>query len=301
MKVFLSWSGDTSHQIAQALYGWLPMVIQRIEPYISSEIEKGTRWSTDIARELEHSAYGIACVTDQNKEAPWLLFEAGALSKSVAEGRMAPLLCGIDHSDIQKSPISQFQLTKFEVGEFRRLLHSVNSNLGADALEASFLDNLFEALWPRLLTQVDSILSEATPIKHAPSPSPDGERIMGAIEELLTNSRATAQILSRPERFLPEQYLRHAVRYPGYDRHLSEREIRQLVDLTTRARSSLGDVQGEDDDDRALVDEALGNLNDLASMLRDAIRTRNIRSHEAEASEYPTQETLFKVNDGRYP
>ena len=301
MKVFLSWSGDTSHKIALALYGWLPMVIQRIEPYISSEIEKGTRWSTDIARELEHSAYGIACVTDQNKEASWLLFEAGALSKSVAEGRMAPLLCGIEHSDIQKSPISQFQLTKFEVSEFRRLLHSINSNLGTESLEASFLDNLFDALWPRLITQVETILGNAAPAKPASPPTADGDRIMGAIEELLTNSRATAQILSRPERFLPEQYLRHAIRYPGYDRHLSGREVRQLGDLTTRARSSLGDVQVDADDDRALVDETLETLNEIASLLREAIRSRNIRSHEIEVSDYPSQESLFKTDDPRYP
>lgn len=83
MKVFLSWSGESSHAIAEKLHKWLPMVIQKIEPYISTEIEKGTRWASDIASELEVCAFGIACVTQENKDAPWLLFEAGALSKSV--------------------------------------------------------------------------------------------------------------------------------------------------------------------------------------------------------------------------
>ena len=75
MKVFISWSGTTSHKVAVLLRDWLPSVIQSIEPYVSSEdIDKGARWSTDIAGELHASTYGLICVTKNNTEAPWINF-----------------------------------------------------------------------------------------------------------------------------------------------------------------------------------------------------------------------------------
>lgn len=149
MKIFLSWSGDTSHAIAEKLFRWLPMVIQKVDPYISTEIEKGTRWSSDIAQHLEECSFGIACVTAENKEAPWLLFEAGALSKSVSEGKLAPVLFGLEQTDIQRSPLSQFQMTKFDRAEFLRLLQSINDSLEG-GLDQDILNSLFDALLAKI-------------------------------------------------------------------------------------------------------------------------------------------------------
>lgn len=101
MKVFISWSGEVSRRVAIVLRDWLPSVIQSLEPYVSSEdIDKGTRWSTDISRELDQSSYGILCVTRENLQAPWLNFEAGALSKSVDKSRVSPFLFSVKRSEI---------------------------------------------------------------------------------------------------------------------------------------------------------------------------------------------------------
>lgn len=85
MKVFISWSGDYSGKIAIALREWLPSVIQSLEqPYVSSEdIAKGSRWNAEVTKELENSCFGIICLTPENLIAPWLHFEAGALSKII--------------------------------------------------------------------------------------------------------------------------------------------------------------------------------------------------------------------------
>ena len=102
VKVFISWSGNTSLKVAQIFREWLPSVIQSIEPYVSSEdIDKGARWSTDIAKELEDSTFGILCVTKDNLEAPWLSFEAGALSKTMEKAFVNPFLFDIKRSEVK--------------------------------------------------------------------------------------------------------------------------------------------------------------------------------------------------------
>jgi len=61
---------------ALAFRKWLPRVIQVLKPYVSSEnVSKGARWSSDIAKELEESQFGIICVTREAILAPWLKSE----------------------------------------------------------------------------------------------------------------------------------------------------------------------------------------------------------------------------------
>jgi hypothetical protein len=49
MKVFISWSGDLSKQVAGLLAGWIEDVLQGVETWISTEdIEKGSIWFTDV-------------------------------------------------------------------------------------------------------------------------------------------------------------------------------------------------------------------------------------------------------------
>jgi hypothetical protein len=77
MRVFISWSGETSKLLAEILRQWLPAVIQAVKPYYSpDDITKGTRWSGEIAKILEESKIGLICLTGQNLDAPWIMFEA---------------------------------------------------------------------------------------------------------------------------------------------------------------------------------------------------------------------------------
>ena len=150
MKVFISWSGNKSHKVALVFRDWLPSVIQTIVPYVSSEdIDKGARWSTDIATELEDSTFGILCVTKENLEAPWLSFEAGALSKTMDKSYVSPFLFDIKRSEVD-GPILQFQSTIFNKEDIRKLTKTLNKACGDSSITDARLEKAFEVWFPTL-------------------------------------------------------------------------------------------------------------------------------------------------------
>ncbi len=156
MKVFLSWSGARSRAIAEVLKGWLPSVLQAVKPYFSPEdTAKGSRWSAEIAKELEASRVALFIITPENQEAPWLLFEAGALSKDVDRSKVVPLLFAEMTPTDLKGPLVQFQAAQFSEEEMKRVLKSVNSELGDAALAPDVLDKVFEMWWPVLQAEVE--------------------------------------------------------------------------------------------------------------------------------------------------
>lgn len=156
MRVFLSWSGERSRAIAEVLKGWLPSVLQAVKPYFSPEdTAKGSRWSAEIAKELEASRVALFIVTPENQQAPWLLFEAGALSKDVDRAKVCPLLfAGMTPTDL-KGPLVQFQAAQFSEEEMMQVLKSVNRELGESALAPDVLDKVFEMWWPVLEAEVE--------------------------------------------------------------------------------------------------------------------------------------------------
>jgi len=198
MKVFISWSGTKSHKVALVFRDWLPSVIQSIEPYVSSEdIDKGARWSSDIAKELENSTYGILCVTKENFEAPWLSFEAGALSKTMDKSFVSPFLFDIKRSEV-KGPILQFQSTVFEKDDIKKLLNGLNKAYGENSIPDARLEMAFEVWYPKLeeaLNKVSDIKNEPDDAEKKNSHSHSAE----ILEEILDLSRNNQKLLRNPE------------------------------------------------------------------------------------------------------
>lgn len=157
-KVFISWSGPLSQKLGEALRNWLPSALQFVKPYFSPEdIEKGAKWSSEISKELESSNIGVICLTRDNTEKPWILFEAGALSKSLERSRVCTLLFDVDPADV-KGPLTSFQATRFIKEDFKRLVSAINSAAGESRLETPVLENVFDMWWPKLEEEVAVIL-----------------------------------------------------------------------------------------------------------------------------------------------
>jgi hypothetical protein len=161
LKVFISWSGPQSKRLGEAIRDWLPGVLQLVTPYFTpSDIEKGVRWSTDISEELSNSQIGILCITQDNIHSDWILFEAGALSKSLEKSHVCPILFGITNTDLA-GPLKQFQTTEFEKNDIHKLLGVINGLIGEHKLPQKTLDTVFEKWWPDLDQKIGDILSEA--------------------------------------------------------------------------------------------------------------------------------------------
>lgn len=222
MKVFLSWSGDCSRRAAAILHDWLPSVLQNVEPYMSSEdIDTGERWSISIAKKLQETDYGVICVTPQNIEAPWLLFESGALSKSLADSRVSPILFGLQQSDLAKSPLVQFQISAFSETDIKKLLTSINNSAPDDEkVSSEVLVKSFRRAWSELNEAIqDPTFQDAlsTPAKKFAA-STAGSPSEAAIQEILANTRSQLKLLNSPEAILPQRYLTDTLGRAGFAR-----------------------------------------------------------------------------------
>ena len=158
MKVFLCWSGDRSKAVAEFLGHWIGQVIQAVQPWISTQTDKGARWRQEVGDHLEDARVGIVCLTPENLDSPWIHFEAGALSKT-KDARVCTFLLGMQATDV-KEPLAQFQATKTDEEEIRALIKDINSyvgEVGGRALPEKDVDEIFDLHWPRLKQKLQAI------------------------------------------------------------------------------------------------------------------------------------------------
>lgn len=149
MRLFISWSGGESQIVASLLRKYLPCMLQSLDVFMSKhDLQSGVRWSLELAKELEGSSFGIICLTPENRDSPWILFEAGALSKH-SDGRACCLLVGGLGAVDVSGPLSQFQNRLFNRPDLQALLKDLNDKL-SEPLSAHKLDLVFDKWWPDL-------------------------------------------------------------------------------------------------------------------------------------------------------
>lgn len=157
MKVFISWSGATSHAVAEALHEWLPKVVPAVEPWMSDEdIAKGVRWSDELWDNLKTSSFGILCLVPGNILEPWVLFEAGALACARASEKLSPFLVGL-RPDRLPAPLQQFQCTVFAKKEVQRLIRRLNELSPHNLMTKGDLEQAFQEHWPKLRQRIRRI------------------------------------------------------------------------------------------------------------------------------------------------
>lgn len=166
-------------------------VIQAVEPWVSTEMEKGKKWFTEIADHLEEANVGIICLTRENLNSPWLLFEAGALAK-IKGAYVCTFLLDLKPTDVEP-PLSEFQATMAEKDDIRKLLLTINKVLekaGQKSLPEKTLDGTFSTFWPELDNILKEILKREEPKKKIRS-------TQDYLAEILDLGRKTHDLLSQ--------------------------------------------------------------------------------------------------------
>jgi hypothetical protein len=256
--VFISWSGEASRIVAQSLREWLPQVIQNTVPFMSQEdISKGSRGNEAIAAELLQASLGIICLTPDNIGAPWILFEAGALSNSLrAKDLVCPYLIGLRKVDV-RPPLSLFQLTDSDKDDTRRLVQAINSSFAPDfRLTESALNRQFDKWWPELESAVTLAVNKIN-FGDVPAPARSSDDIL---VELLNSVRRMERDLAAPQvedwnsleelidqspppvlPFIPGQKVRHPQFGTGIIREMMGigRDVKAVIDFVHAGRKKI--------------------------------------------------------------
>lgn len=141
MRVFLSWSGNRSKQAARELHQWLRTLLPGVEIWMSEALPPGGRWSVSLQEALNRSDFGVVCVTPDNVDSHWLLFEAGAISKK-SKALVAPLLIGLQPDELPP-PLQQFQAVTSDYAGLYALCKELNSRMIDGRIEEKTLEKRF--------------------------------------------------------------------------------------------------------------------------------------------------------------
>jgi hypothetical protein len=206
MKVFISWSGELSKQVAQLLGAWIEDVLQGTKRWISTDdIDKGAIWFGEITTELANTGVGIICLTRENLQAPWILFEAGALSKGLTKSRVCPFLVDLGVSEISP-PLSQLNATMPNKEDVTKLIKTINSARGESALAEEKVEKSVGMWWPRFDEAFQKALKEYRP-KEQVKP----RKLDDKIDELLQITRALQRQTTQSQKQPVEEVSRDIV------------------------------------------------------------------------------------------
>lgn len=218
MKVFISWSGDRSKKIAELLHDWLKCVIQATKPWISSkDIDRGSLWLLELTDQLKETSIGIICLTQENKNKPWILFEAGALAKGLTINRVCTLLIDLKPEDIE-NPLTQFNHTLPDKTGMLSLIKTINSTLKDQSLDERILEEVFDTYWIKFEKGLQRVIQE-TPLREDIEPRSE--------ENILLEVLRTTRSLEKRVRSMEVSNRERGRLHP----HLIKEQIQQLTEL----------------------------------------------------------------------
>lgn len=230
MNIFISWSGERSNRAALGLKSLLEAVFQRaVQVFISEYISPGENWVQRIQEELEQSQIGIVCLTHDNFQTPWLLFEAGAVAIALGSERiLVPYAVDALPDAADQSPLAMFQRVPADHDGTYRLVQKLNQ-ARRDPEDTKNLQRYFDKWWPDLEETLKSLPAPLSDEVALGSDRKILENILHKINRLLQMQKSSSD-LSGPE-------LRHLLNLRDHPetkyktRSILKSELRHLRDL----------------------------------------------------------------------
>ena len=167
MKIFISWSGERGAKIGHVFNKYTRYIIPDSEIFYSPDIDRGIRWFEEISKQLDEADVGIVCLTRDNLDSHWMLFESGALAKKMEKSRLCTFLFDLKPSDV-KDPLALFNHTKNTKKGIKKLYQTLDNQRESSWSDQDF-DNIFNQWWPEIENDLKAIpkeeIAESEPIR----------------------------------------------------------------------------------------------------------------------------------------
>ena len=154
MELFICWSGARSRAMARIMERRLKEIVPGLEPFVSTQIEKGSLWSDELRTRLSVADAGLLCLTPESVESPWIHYEAGLLAASVSdedrEPRIYTYLLGLQPGDLT-GPLRSYQSTVADRDDTEQLVKDMVKPAASPG------PGDYERWWRRLRHDLDRI------------------------------------------------------------------------------------------------------------------------------------------------
>jgi hypothetical protein len=153
-RVFLSWSGEPSKLLAEAVADALRALSSRLEPWMSDDLEAGVEWAKALVPQIKKAKLAVLCLTHRNVNAPWITFEAGAYFTSRIRKGVVPFLLDFSPDELT-FPLGLFQSQRADWKGSRTLLLRAGELAGIP--ERDVQEKFEREIWPQLGDRLTTI------------------------------------------------------------------------------------------------------------------------------------------------
>jgi hypothetical protein len=165
---FLSWSGNLSHKVIEYIKNEILDNIfkNKIETFISSEMGISSIADKTIFTKLTKSDFGIACITSENIEKPWVLFECGGLINKLENNRLYVITVDVNTEMLKRlnDPLLRIQVGQLNMDGFVNLINQICKEvLKIDA--ANYLNLLYQK-WDKFEHDLKVIVKKNEPLPN---------------------------------------------------------------------------------------------------------------------------------------